>query len=199
HLLIDGTEHGLGRVQTTAGDAIIAMDDEDAAHDRYADQRDKSDRGRNAEIQPENVQSKNAAADRERKSKQRQQAVTERIEQPVEQHHDQDKGNGQNNREPLLGLLQRIDLSRPIDAIAGWQLHIAVDALLRFLDRTGKIAASDAELDRHKALVFLAKDVRGAGVERDVGEITERNMRISGRRLNADLDILHLVDVVAIC
>ena len=181
-----------------AGDPIIAVDDQDAAHHRNAEQRDESDRGRDAEIQPGDIKPQDAAADRERQSEQRQQAVAERIEQPVEQHHDEDERNRQNDGKPLLGLLQPFELAGPIDAIAGRQFHVAADALLRFLDGAGEVAAAYAEFDRHETLVALAENVGGAGIERDDGEVAQRNIGVAVRRLNADLDIAHFVDVVAI-
>src|SRR6202035_3493192 len=97
--------------------------------------------------------------------------VAEQMEQPVAQHHDEDEGNRENDGKPLLGLLQPFELSGPIDAIAGRQFYIAADTLLSFLHGAGKVAATYAEFDRHKTLVAFTKNVGGAGIERDGGEV----------------------------
>ena len=78
-----------------------------------------------------------------------------------------------------LRLLQPLELAGPLDAVAGRQLDVLGDALLRFRDGAGEVAAAHAELDRHEALVALAKDVGGAGVERDRGELAQRNIGVA--------------------
>ena len=77
---------------------------------------------------------------------------------------------GNDHFEPRFGLLQVLELAGPDDAIANRQLHVLGDALLRFGDRTAKIAAADAEFDRDVALSCLVIDIGGAGIERDIGE-----------------------------
>src|SRR5580704_9450396 len=162
-------EHRVGRSLAAADDPIITMDDQDAAHDRHAEQRDESDGGRNAQIQSENRQPQDTAADREWKPEQRQQAVTERIEKSIEQHQDEDEGDGENDRKSFFSLLQPFELAGPIDAITGWHFHVGANALLGFLHRAREVATTYAEFDRYKALVALAKNVGGTGVERDGG------------------------------
>src|SRR6185437_12352280 len=113
-------------------------------------------------------------------------------------HHDEDERNRENDGKPLLGLLQPLELSRPIDTIAGWKFYIATDTLLSFLHRAGKVAATDAEFDRHKTLVALTENVGGAGIERDTGEVAQGNVGVALGGLNADLDIAHVIDAASV-
>ena len=77
-----------------------------------------------------------------------------------------------------------------IDAIADRQLDVLGDALLRLGDGAAEIAAAHAEFDRNEALVALVIDVGGAGIERDIGKLAQRNISVgAGRRLIADLDV----------
>ena len=91
-------------------------DQQDTVHRRDAEQRDESDGRRHAGVQPEQIESENAAADRERNARQREQAVAHGIEQAVEQHHDQQQAERHDDREPLLGFHQRAELARPFHA-----------------------------------------------------------------------------------
>src|SRR5262249_24901448 len=101
--------------------------------------------------------------------------------------------------EPLLSLLQPIELSSPLDAIPGRQDDIAADSPPRLGNRASKVATANAELDRHKSLIALTKNIGGACIERDVGELPQRNIRIDAAScLSRHLDVLHGRDVVAV-
>src|SRR5665213_2049126 len=52
------------------------------------------------------------------------------------------------------------------------------DPILSFGDCAAEIAAADTELDGDKALAALAIDKRSAGIERDICEFTEWDVRI---------------------
>src|SRR5258706_11929001 len=115
-------EHCLDGVQATCCNLAIAIDDEDSAHNGHSEQRNEADGGGNAEIQSGNVQSQNAAADCKRNSQQSHDAITERVKQAVEKHHDQGESDGKDERKPVLCLLQGFEFPGPFDAITGWQL-----------------------------------------------------------------------------
>ena len=83
----------------------------------------------------------------------------------VEEHDDQQKTDGDDHREPLLRVLQTFKFAGPRDAIADRQLDILGNELLRFVDRTGKVAVANAELHRNVALSGFVINVRGPGIE----------------------------------
>ena len=125
--------------------------------------------------------------------------VAPRIKQAVEQDDNKDEGDRHDDGKASLGLLQPFELPGPFDAITGRQLDVGCDALLRLFHRAGQIAAAHAELDRHETLITLAENIGRARVERYRGEFAQRNIAIdAARRLIADLDIAHVVNVIAI-
>ena len=140
-------------------------------------------------------------ADRERNAGQRDQAVAHRIEQAVEQRQDQEQAERHDDREPLLGLLQRAELARPLHAVALRQRHVLGDALLRLGDGRAEVALAHAVFQRDEALAVLPVDVGGAGLQPHVGDVAERD--IGGVRLRIavrqrDRDRADGVDVVAV-
>ena len=95
-----------------------------------------------------------------------------------------------NDRQPLLRLLQSIELTGPFDPITGRQLHVLADPRLRVLDRTGQVAAADTELDRNEPPVSLTENVGCAGFQVDRGDVAQRDIGIHptiGRNPNLDL------------
>src|SRR4029077_7045648 len=119
-----------------------------------------------------------AAAGRERNADQRHQAVAQRIEQPVEQRKNNEQADRDNQLQPRLGIFEVFKLAGPNQAIAARQLHVLSDAVLRLSNRTAEIAIAHAEFDRNVALALLVIDIRGAGIETDLGEFAEPNIGI---------------------
>ena len=191
-------KHGFDHVHSPAGDTVIAVDDQNAAHHRYAKERDESDRGRNAEVQTRDVESQDTATNRERDSHKRHDAVAKGIKQTVQQDQDQDKADRHDDREPFLSLLQPFELSGPLDLISSRQAHVFRDPLLRVLDRACEIAPAHAELDRNEALVALTKNIGRAGIERNRSEIAQWNIGIAVGTLNANLDVVHRLKAAAV-
>src|SRR6185312_14380220 len=52
--------------------------------------------------------------------------------------------------------------------------------------------------DRQEALVALAEDIGGAGVEGDGGELAQRYVGVARGSLNPDLDVAHVLDIASI-
>src|SRR5215475_15803866 len=82
--------------------------------------------------------------------------------------------------------------------VSTWQVDVFCYAILAFRDHTSKVAAAHAELDRNEPLVALPKNVGCTGVERDGGELLERDVRVGIATLNAYLEVLDGGDAVAI-
>jgi hypothetical protein len=116
--------------------------------------------------------------------------VAQRIEQAVEQNHDQQKADRDDHFKAGLRPLEVFELAGPNDAIANRQLYVFADALLRFGNRATKIAIAHTELHGNIAFSRLVIDEGGASIERDVGEFAEWNIGINagGRRI-ADFEI----------
>src|SRR5262249_50311936 len=140
-----------------------------------------------------------APADRKGNADEGHQAVTQRVEEAVEQHQDHGEADRDDDRQALLGLLQLLELAGPCNAVAVRKLYVPGDPLLRFGDRAAEIATAHAELDRNEALVALVIDVGRSGIEGDIGELPQRNIGVgAGWGLESDLDIAHGFDVVAV-
>ena len=131
---------------------IVVGNHQNAIHNRHAHQRDEADCRRDAEIQAREIKRQHATADREWYPGERQETVAQRIEQTVEQNHDQQQADRNDHFKALFCPLQVFELAGPDDAVAYRQLHILGDALLRFGNRAAKIAVADAELHRNVAL-----------------------------------------------
>src|SRR5581483_11423817 len=158
-------------------------------------------RRRDAGVQSHDVEPQHAAAGGERNAGERQQAVAHRVEQAVEQHHDQQQAERHDDGKPLLRLDQRAELARPFQPIARLERDGFGDARLRLGHGGTEIAAAHAVLDRHEALRVLPVDVGGAGFEPDAGDVAERD--IGGRRLWIGIGQRHRhrangVDIVAV-
>src|SRR5207253_6185339 len=94
---------------------------------------------------------------------------------------------------------QLLELAGPLDAVAVRQPHVFRDPPLRLGDGAAEVAAAHAELDGNVALVALVEDIGGAGVERDVGELAQRNIGVAAAGGDvADLDVAHRFQAVAI-
>src|SRR5262245_28570922 len=199
HPLLGGMEHGIDRPHTACPDLVVIGRDQDSVHDRNAEERDKTDGGGDAEIEAGKIQRQHAAAGRKRNPDERHQAVRQRIEKTVEQHQDQRETDRNDDRESRFCQLQGFELSGPCDAISLRQLNVARDPLLHFRDRVAEIAVAHAELDRHIALAPLVVDVGRASIERNIGELVQRNVGVrAGRGLEANLDRAHDVDPVTV-
>ena len=116
---------------------------------------------------PDEQQRQDAARDRERNARQRQQTIAQRVEQRVEQNQDQGQANRHHDGETLLRLLQFLELAGPFQAIAARQLHVGGDPCAGLGHRAAQIAVAHAELDGNEAFVLLVEDIRRAGIERD--------------------------------
>src|SRR5262249_7062340 len=106
----------------------------------------------------------------------------------------QGKKNEQANRndqpKPRLGIFKVLKLAGPNQAIAARQLDVLRDPSLRLGDRAAEIAIAHAELHRNVALALLVIDIRGAGIETDVGKFAEPNIGVGAAGIrNRDFDI----------
>src|ERR1700677_2584789 len=175
-------EHGLGDIHALGPELTEVGNVENSIHHGDAKQRDKADRRRDAEIEAGQIQRDQAAADRKRDTGNRQQAVAQRIEQTVKQHKNEKQRDRHHDQQPLLGILEIVELTGPKDLVSVRELDGLGDAPLCLLDRTTQIAAANAELDRNEPLAALAIDERSAGIERDVSQFAQRNIPVGARR-----------------
>jgi hypothetical protein len=159
HPLLGGVGHCLDGTDTAHSDLVVISDDQDTVHHGDAEQGNKSNRSGNAEIEAAEIQRQNTATDRKRDAGKGHQAVTQGIEKAVKQHQNQRKADGDDDLEALLGLLQRLELSCPRDAVTARQLHVLPNSRLRLGDGAAQVAATHAELDRNETLVAFVIDV----------------------------------------
>ena len=76
-----------------------------------------------------------------------------------------------------VGLLEVLELARPDARVAGRQRHLLGDDALGLGDVAAEVAAGDVDEDPRRALRVLAADHRRAGIDADVGELAERDLR----------------------
>src|SRR6202030_2606100 len=107
-----------------------------------------------------------------------------------QQYADQREAERHDDRKAPDRFLQFAELADPFEAIAGRQLHLLRDLLLRFEDGAAKVAPAHAEFDRNVALLVLAIDERGAGNQFHRGDIGQRDRHhaIAARVWRADRD-----------
>ena len=101
----------------------------------------------------------------------------QRPEGEVEHGEDQGQRERHHDRQPPRGRLEVLELPAPADVVAGRQLHLAPDPLLRLGHERGHVAAAHVQLDHDPAPHRLAADLRRSRVERDLGELPERHQR----------------------
>ena len=80
HLQFAGADHRTDAVEAILDELVELREDDDAVHDRNAEQRDESDRGRHTERHPRHVERENAADDRHRDDAHGKQRVGDRGE-----------------------------------------------------------------------------------------------------------------------
>src|SRR6202007_2810436 len=85
-------------------------DIENSIHHGDAEQRNKADRGGDAEIKSGEIERNHSATDREWNSGDRQKTVAQRVEQTIQQNQDQKQGDRNNDHQPLLGGLEVVKL-----------------------------------------------------------------------------------------
>ncbi len=198
HPLLGAVEHRLRDAHARSPQFPEIGDVEDAVHDGHAEQRDKSDRRRNAEIEPRGEQRDQPAADGKGDAGERQQAVAQRVEQTVEQHENQQQRDRHHDHQARFRGLQIVEFTGPDEAIASRKLDRLFHTLLRLRDRAAEISPAHAELDRDVALAPLAIDEGCAGIERDVGKLAQGNIGVgAGGRLVGHLDVTHRIDALA--
>src|SRR5262249_33025350 len=154
---------------------------DDAVHDRNAEQRDEPDRRGDAERDVHQEQCKNAPDDRHRDDAHGQQRVDHRAEIDPEQKGDQSKRDRHYDLESPDRILQIAEFAHPFDPRTRRQLHLLSDLSLRLLDGAAEIAVAYAELEGQGWLRSLAVDVGGAGDELRLGALVERNLCIAVR------------------
>src|SRR3546814_3264120 len=82
--------------------------------------------------------------------------------------HDQCKTGGNHQHQPLAGRLEVLELTTPIEILAGREAHLPVDRLPRISNDTGNIAATHIGLNHDASLAVLAADLVGTIGNADV-------------------------------
>ena len=103
-------------IATLAG-LVVLRDQQNADHDRNPEQGNEPDGGRDAEVDTAEIKSQHAAGGGEWNAGEREQAFAQGIEQAVEQSQDQDQTNGNDDLQPVSGVLQFTELAGPHQTI----------------------------------------------------------------------------------
>ena len=119
-------------------DELIELrQDDDAVHDRDAEQRDEADRRRDAEGNAGDDEADDAAEDRHGDHAHRQQRVDHRAEIEPEQDRDQRQTDRHHDGQALDRVLQIAELADPFHVRAGRQRRDSGDGINRQICRRG--------------------------------------------------------------
>jgi hypothetical protein len=84
---------------------IVESDHQDSVHDGYAEQRNKSDRGRNAEVKARDPKREDAADNRVGNARECENGIAKIVEEAIKGPGDQDEANGYDDFETLFRFL----------------------------------------------------------------------------------------------
>src|SRR5580700_9723435 len=102
--------------------------------------------------------------------------MTQRIERGEKQAQDDQERDGEDHGEPALLFLQAVVFAGPFDVIALGKMDSLRQARLNLLNRARQVASAHAELDGNVAAAVLAKNHERALAQRNVGDLSERDV-----------------------
>src|SRR3546814_5152227 len=79
-------------------------------------------------------------------------------ERPVEQEDDQHETGRNHQHQPLAGRLEILELTTPIEIMAGRKAHLPVDRLPRIGDDTGNVASTHIGLNHDAPLAVRSEE-----------------------------------------
>ena len=109
--------------------------------------------------------------------------------------HDEEHGNGNDNRQAAIGGLQFAIFADPFHMRAFGQLHLLRHLLLHIGDRALKVAPGHRKPHRYIALEVAAINERGALGSLNIGDLSQRHIA-AGRHVDAN--VAHRVKVFAV-
>jgi len=95
----------------------------------------------------------------------------------VEQHHNQDEDGGHRDGEALVGGFDVFVLPGPDDVVAGRQLDLARDDVLRSIDPSADVGRGQVHVNPRGLAGVFTLDPRWAFVDADVSQLRQRNLR----------------------
>src|SRR5580700_8593512 len=123
-------------------------------------------------MQARDVKSEDAADDCVWNARERKKRVAEVVKQTVKRPRNQHKADRHDDLQSLLCFLEITELTGPDQMVAGGKFHVVRDSLLSVLNSAAKVAATNAELHRDKALHAFVINPRRARIEADGGQFT---------------------------
>src|ERR1700748_3372201 len=149
-------------------------DQQYAVLDTDAEQRDEADTGGNTEIGAGKVQRYHAADDGEGHVEEDQPRILEVAEHHEKQDEDQQQRDGHDFFQAFGGALLVFEITLPFHRIASFQPDDLAHFFLRLGDGTAHVTAADGELQGGIALVVIAEDQAGTGLQLDRGDFLDR-------------------------
>src|SRR5215468_1627062 len=100
-----------------------------------------------------------------------------RAEGAAEQHKNQEERERHDEEEPFCSALELLELAAPFDVIPGGQFDLPEDGGLGLVDEAADVTPANIEFDGDAAARVLARDLRRAFDQRNIGELRERDAR----------------------
>ena len=151
-----------------------------------AEQCDKTDRCRYAEINPGCQQNQNTTDHCERHVHDDQHCILNRHESPEQQHKDQSQTDRHDDRQALHRPLLIFELSAPDNMVTGRQIHLRRYFLLSLCDKATLIAVDQITFDRNSAHIVFPADPGSALIDFNRGQLRQRNA-LTFRRLHRQI------------
>ena len=186
---------GHGAFAQAALEDLVQIDDHHhAGFGRHARQGDEAHPHRHAQVVAQQVDQPDAAHQRERDREQHDHRFSHRVEIGVEQHHDDQQGQGHHVGQPFRSALHVLVLAAPEQVVAGRHLHLFLHHLLGFLDVAAQVAPGYVHEDVAHQFRIFALDGRGPHGHAHARQLGERNLGAGG---GGDQDALEHLRFVA--
>ena len=162
HALAGPFDDGLLQRPPLRAQRVEVRDQQQPVHDGDAEERNEADGRRNAEVGAGQAQGPNAAHRHRQDVAEHDHGIQPGSQGRIQQDENQAQRQRNDPHQAGLGILHFLELAGPDGAIRG--LEQVLRLLPRLIDRTGQVAAANAELHRDQAFCLFAVDHRGAGL-----------------------------------
>ena len=169
-----------------------ARDQDHEILDGYAEERQETDAGRDAQVLAGEIQRNDPADSGVRHIEQYESCVLNATEGEAQEHEDGDQRERNDHGQLLLRDLHLVELAVPADGIAAVEMHLGVHEFLRLGDGASQVAPAYTEFDGDVAPSGFAVDEERPICELDVGNQAYRNAAAVGRIDKEAADVIKI-------
>src|SRR5207247_6045708 len=132
----------------------------------------EADRHGDYHVVVEQPHEQHAAHERERQREHHDRALGNTAEVEVQEQEDDRERDRHDNPQLARGALQRLELSRPLQPITGWQSQLLLEQTLRIVDVTPDVAAEHVYVDDIVEISIFRLDESRTFHHRDARQLT---------------------------